>query len=244
MYDWPELRSQTDQIWHILAHHFEAAGFQAPSELTRPDGETEYWRDPDLLFSQTCGYPFSTQLVGQVALLGTPCFDIPGWDGPNYSSAIIVRSDADAPDLDACRSDRFAYNGLNSLSGYRCLSPLIGEAETWFDTSVESGGHRASALMVSRGDADIAAIDAQCWNLFAQFEPAAASRLKVLKSTPPLPGLPFITNRHWNPAQLAALRDALKNAVKQIRDDRIAPALGLCEVSLLHDDAYQSIKLL
>jgi len=244
MYDWPELRSETDRIWETIATHFKRAGFDAPNNLSKPESEWDYWRSSDLLFSQTCGYPYSTELVEQVELLGTPTFDIPGWSGTDYSSALVVRSDFDATNLEQCRSGTFAFNGRNSLSGYRCLSPLIGPPEDWFAASVQSGGHRESARMVSRGEADIAAIDAQCWNLFGKFEPEAADRLIVLQWTPGLPGLPYITNNQWPSEQLANLRAALGDAVEQISAENAAPYLGLAAVTVLNESAYQSIKLL
>lgn len=36
------------------------------------------WRQPNLLFAQTCGYPLMTQLRGQVAVLAVPSYDLPG----------------------------------------------------------------------------------------------------------------------------------------------------------------------
>jgi hypothetical protein len=35
---------------------------------------------PEVLFSQTCGYPFETILAGQTVQLGTPCYAAPGCD--------------------------------------------------------------------------------------------------------------------------------------------------------------------
>ena len=95
MYDWPEIRPHTDAMWQVLRGHFAQVGLQPPDKLTHVEDETHRWLEPDLFFSQTCGYPFITRLVGQVDLLGTPHFDIEGWQGPNYSSAIIVRANDD-----------------------------------------------------------------------------------------------------------------------------------------------------
>ena len=40
------------------------------------------WRDPGLVLSQTCGFPFSTRLRGMVRLVGTPIYDVRRLRGP------------------------------------------------------------------------------------------------------------------------------------------------------------------
>jgi hypothetical protein len=58
MYDWPEIRSATDAWWAGIARH---AGLGFP--LTRVPDYAELWRRDDLVFSQTCGYPFTHGLA-------------------------------------------------------------------------------------------------------------------------------------------------------------------------------------
>ena len=40
MYDWPEVRSETDALWSRLAAGLRAAGVAAPDDLTRPAERT------------------------------------------------------------------------------------------------------------------------------------------------------------------------------------------------------------
>ena len=61
MYDWPEIRSATDAWWTGIARH---AGLGFP--LTRADDYAELWRRDDLVFSQTCGYPFTHGLAANL----------------------------------------------------------------------------------------------------------------------------------------------------------------------------------
>ena len=49
-----------------------------PDRLTQSDDFWQIWQDPDLLFSQTCGYPFRARLHKQVQLIGTPDYGLPG----------------------------------------------------------------------------------------------------------------------------------------------------------------------
>lgn len=244
MYDWPELRAETDAFWRLLRHQFQDAGFQPPGQLSRCEDEAEGWLSPNLFFSQTCGYPFATNLRGKVALLGTPHYDIEGWNGPKYSSALLVRSESTLDDIRHSRSMCFAFNGRNSLSGYRCLGPLFGNPEAWFAGTLESGGHRASANLVCDGLADIAAIDALCWHYYQRFEPERAAKLRVVSWTPPLPGLPYITNNCWNADELNALRRALAAAAKRAAFVPLTEKLNIVGATLLDEREYQSIKSL
>ncbi|MGI9364110.1 MAG: phosphate/phosphite/phosphonate ABC transporter substrate-binding protein [Rhizobiaceae bacterium] len=244
MYDWPELRPQTDAMWQVFRQKFAASGFQPPSSLSRSDDESEGWLHPALFFSQTCGYPFITRLEGKVQLLGTPHFDAEGWIGPNYSSAVILRKDFDLSSLEESRPVKFAYNSPDSLSGFRCLSPLVGNPERWFERSIKSGGHRNSALMVSQGQADIAAIDSLCWHLFKRVEPTSAQKLRILQWTPPLPGLPYITNLSWSKKDLHKLREAIGQAVIELASSNLTPDIPLVGLSALEPAVYQSIKSL
>ena len=50
----------------------------------------DFWRAPDLLLSQTCGYPLVTALQSDVRVLAVPEFELPGCAGPSYCSAILV----------------------------------------------------------------------------------------------------------------------------------------------------------
>src|ERR1700730_11605774 len=53
-----------------------------------------FWRRPDLLISQTCGYPLMRGLREQVQLIATPQFNAPGCEGANYSSVLVTGVDA------------------------------------------------------------------------------------------------------------------------------------------------------
>lgn len=252
MYDWPELRSDTDAYWQILQESFTEAGFDPPETILHTDDETEGWLSADLFFSQTCGYPFVSRLEGKVELLGTPHFDIEGWQGPNYASALVVRADCEAEDLQALAGQgrspkvnlRFAFNSSNSLSGYRCVTPLTGRPEAFFDELIKSGGHRYSADMVAEEGADIAAIDALCWHLYRQIQPENARKLRVLQWTPFLPGLPYITNLNWTVDDLQRLRGAMESAVEVMKRSEHNRLLRLDGVTYLGADKYAPIRSL
>ena len=246
MYDWPELRSDTDGYWQLLRQSFARAGFEPPETILHDDDETQGWLSPDLFFSQTCGYPYIARLEGKVELLGTPHFDIDGWLGPNYASALIVRADNDAQDLEKLNADslRFAFNSSNSLSGYRCVTPLTGAPKSYFGELIKSGGHRYSADMVADGRADIAAVDALCWHLYRQLQPDSAQKLRVLQWTPFLPGLPYITNPGWAAEEVDKLKQALSEAVEEMKLSQYNRLLRLDGITHLSAEKYAPIRSL
>ncbi len=154
MYDWPEIAWATDALWHAIAKRLNAAGIAAPEALDRARPTEDVWRDPGLVLSQTCGYPFATRLAGTVRLVATPAYDVEGCEGPYYSSALVARKGSVPPSLAACGGLRFAVNARDSLSGYVTLavemkaSGLDPRAAQW----VETGSHRASLRAVAEGE--------------------------------------------------------------------------------------------
>jgi len=212
MYDWPELATAHDAFWQELGDRLRKSGIQAPVNLSRDGGDESYWLDPDLLLGQTCGYPFSTILKDKVHYVGTPVYDVEGCSGPNYSSAIVVRTNADLT-LDNWQQGRFVFNSQMSLSGYRAVRAMVGEPESFFTCVAQSGGHRISARRVAKGDGDIAALDAVCWHLLQEHEPATASLLKVIGWTKLRPGLPLITSLETLPETIVILRKVLQEVV-------------------------------
>jgi ABC-type phosphate/phosphonate transport system substrate-binding protein len=187
----------------------------APDPATLPAGEFDLptlWRHPALLFGQTCWGPMEFELARHVAVIGQPDYGgIEGCAGPLYSSAIVMRrSDASAGaeqkapangcaliPLECLRGGRFAFNSLESMSGYLALKRDLEHAHadlSLFAGLVETGSHRASVRAVANGTADVAAIDARSWELACRYEPPA-QQLVVVGSTSHRQGLPFICAR-------------------------------------------------
>lgn len=152
-----------DGFWQGLRGHLLEAGFgDVEAGLSQPDDLMAHWMAPDLLLSQTCGYPLTHALAGRVQLVGTPCYDAPGCAGPLYSSVFVVRAGDPARQLADLRGRRVAFNSRDSQSGANCLreavSPLA-EDGRFFSRAIESGAHRRSLRLVQDEDADIAAVD-------------------------------------------------------------------------------------
>ena len=64
MYDPPELHSTVDSWWRGIARALREQGIaEVPDRLERSLALDALWGAPDLLLTQTCGYPLVTSLV-------------------------------------------------------------------------------------------------------------------------------------------------------------------------------------
>lgn len=240
MYDWPELHEANDRFWGLLRGRLAEEGFDAPLELYRRTPSHNLWRS-NFLFSQTCGYPYITALTDHVTILGVPVYDIEGCGPGTYRSAIIARRDCAVDDISKTAPFRFAYNSLDSLSGYRCLSPLVGDPSAFFETGFSTGGHRASADAVAAGEADIAAIDCVSWHHYQRAEAENVAALKVIGWAPEFPALPFITAIGRSKAEQAALSRALRATVSDNHNDAALQTLRLTGVIDPDEGSYKAL---
>ena len=99
-------------------------GVPAPAALDRRADYASVWREPGLVLSQTCGYPYATALRGRVQLVATPAYRAAGCDGARYCSMLLVRADDPAQALADLRGRRVAFNATDSQSGHNaCARP-------------------------------------------------------------------------------------------------------------------------
>jgi len=234
MYDLPELRPAHDALWQGLAAALADAGVaDAPPALAWATDETALWAAPDLLLSQTCGYPLRHALAGRIAYVATPCYAAPGCQGATYASAIVVPIGSAARDLADLTGARRAVNAPDSWSGRFALDRAVSDAA--FPENVWTGSHAASLAAVARGDADVAAIDAVTFALLGRHRPESVAGVRLLAFSQAAPALPFVT-RPGGP--VAALRRALRRVVADPALADTRAALLLDDVVVLDADAY------
>lgn len=238
MYDRPELVGAHDRFWSLIRAELRDRAIDAPESLTREITDLwSHWRAPSLVLSQTCGMPFRLRLHEEVTLVGTPDYGVEGCPAGHYCSRLVVRA-ADARDrLEEFDGARFAFNDRFSQSGFSAPLTHIENRRMRFGTSVETGGHRASAHAVADGDADIAALDAVTWRLLQRFEPTLGS-LRVLDSTAPTPGLPYIT-RAGEDAE--AVFDCVQRALVRL-DATDRAELGIHDLVAIPAEAYLAVR--
>ncbi|MDY1038279.1 phosphate/phosphite/phosphonate ABC transporter substrate-binding protein [Lelliottia sp. CFBP8978] len=212
-------RAETLALWRAVQHLLIAHGVPADDlKPSVPEGDLlSHWRHPDLLLSQTCGFPLVTQLA-EVQTVGCFHYTAPGCEGINYRSFLVARAQDNTQTLADFRGKRVVCNAEESQSGYNVLlkrvAPLSREGR-FFSQVVLSGSHRQSVIDLARGAADIAAIDCVTWALLQRHEPTLLDGLTVIEHTPLTPGLPLITAGRTSAQTLTAIRaalDALVNA--------------------------------
>lgn len=245
MYDLPEVTAATDAWWSGLARAMAREGIaDVPDRLTRGEDLHAAWRAPDLLFSQTCGYPLTHALKGRVRAVATPAYDCPGCAGPAYCSVIVVRADDPAGSLQDLRGRSAAINNPGSQSGYSALraavAPLARDGR-FFGGVVRSGGHAASLAMVANEEADVCAVDCVTYALLARHRPAAVEGLRVLTRSAVAPGLPYVTRAAADGDLLARLRGALFAALEDPALTSARETVYLAGAEVLPEAAYERI---
>ena len=196
---------------------FVRHGVPVPKTLDRSIPVAKVWRSPNLLLAQTCGLPYVRHLRDTVRVLGVMAYDLPGCRAGDYHSVLIVHQAAAISELKACRGVRVAINSEDSYSGCLALDRQIATfcEGSFFGERIPTGSHRESIRAVSRGIADLAAIDCVAWALARKHEPAT-ERVRVMGTTNSRPGLPLITSRSRSDADCEALQAALEEAVAQL----------------------------
>ncbi len=189
MYDRPETRDANDALWAEIRMRLP---WPTPQTLTRGGDPWDHWQSPDLILSQTCGYPYRAHLHGHVQLAGSPVHDLPGCPPGHYNSVIIARADDPRDSPADYAAARFAFNAALSQSGWAAPQNYAAAQGFRFTNPVQTGEHVLSARAVAEGRADVAAIDALTWLLILRHDPFAVD-LREITRTPPTPILPYIT---------------------------------------------------
>ncbi|WP_299504273.1 PhnD/SsuA/transferrin family substrate-binding protein [uncultured Roseobacter sp.] len=211
MYDTGTTRSANDRLWALIRKHLG----RGPLELDRETDPHDTWDASDLILSQTCGLPYRSELHGRVALVGTPDYGVRGCPPGYYKSYLVVRKDDPRRDLASFAGATLARNDVRSQSGWAAVEGHLSESDFGFSfvgNTTDTGGHARSAQAVHAGQADIASLDAVTWTLIKREMPMA-KELRVLTSTRPTPGLPFITSKG---ADTQTMFEAITRAIQEL----------------------------
>lgn len=247
MYDFPEVRLLTDGLWQAIAARLKAAGVTAPDTLIRPADLMAFWRSPDLLLGQTCGYPLTRYLGDAVQLVATPHYTAPGCVGAWHNSVIVVaagspaKSLADLQGKTAVINERGSNTGMNLLRA--SVAPLAG-GRPFFGAVVESGGHARSMEMVGAGEADVASLDCVTYAFMQRYRPEKAAKVRVIGETPSTPALPLVTAASTPLATVEALRKVLMAVVADPDLAVLREALFLKGFEVLPVEAYKRVVAL
>ncbi|WP_026355109.1 phosphate/phosphite/phosphonate ABC transporter substrate-binding protein [Massilia niastensis] len=239
------VRAGYEALSGALLAELRADGFAGSVELVRDPPLPDFFTRPDLLFGQTCGYPYLTRLRDHVRLVATPAYDFPGCQGADHASAIVVRADGGITALEQARGRIAAANEIHSNSGMNALrhavAPLARDGR-FFGGVRWSGSHRASLALVRRGRADLAAIDCVTLGYLEREQPGSMEGLTVLQYTAPSPGLPIVAGRAVPEALILRLRAALLKP--EAPTARLMALLSISGFQAVDDAGYARILAL
>ena len=236
------VREATALFWGALGERLRTGGVNAPVALDDEIRYDEAWLRPDLLFGQTCGYPYVRHLRGKVQLVATPVYGLPGCDGPLKCSFIIVNAASPVQSIEELRGTRAASNEPGSNSGYNLFRAFVAphaNAGRFFSSVLETGGHLASIDAVSKGEADVASIDCVTFGNTLRFDPQRVAGVRILAETAKGPGLPFITAAATPERELVILRRALAQTIADPALAGVCDTLSLRGIDLLDDTDYE-----
>lgn len=232
MYDLPALHGAHDTFWQAI----RASLGYGPAALTRTGDLWDHWQAPDLLLSQTCGFPYRARLHGHVQLVATPDFGLPDCAPGYYNSVFVARRADHITALEELAHTRFAFNEPMSQSGWAAPKIHLDSLGLAHGPLVQTGGHALSAAAVAEGRADFAALDAQTWRLLTRHTPLGEA-LDVVAQTAPTPALPYITSLSQDADALSAAMSAALAALDSATQD----ALGLKALVTIASQDYLAV---
>jgi ABC-type phosphate/phosphonate transport system substrate-binding protein len=245
MYNLPEMRPANTRFWEALRGLLLEAGLDdAPENLVFERGPVPPRLEPEMLFSQTCGYPLETVFKGQAIRLGAPIYDAPGCMGATHCAFFVVPEASPARSLADLKGSVFLLNSKVSNSGMnlprRALAE-IADGKPMFRQVIETGGHPASLDRLLRGGGDVASIDCVTYAFWRHYRPEAAARVRIVGETPPSPAIPFVTSIATPPAIVDILRDALRCVATEPRYAAARKGLMISSIENVPDDAYSGL---
>jgi len=230
-------------LWDFLRQALAADGMERlPAELTWPQDHHAHWLAPDLLLSQTCGYPLTHALTGKVQLLGCFTYSAPQCEGIFCRSVLVARSGHARLTLEEFRGLRVAFNAPDSQSGYNALRAQVAPLALggrFFASALQTGGHRESVAAVQAGLADLAAIDCITYDALQRYTPQATEGLQLIGTTEAYPGLPLVSALSTPGKKIALLQQALRAVVESPAAASTLEALGITGFETPDISVYQ-----
>jgi ABC-type phosphate/phosphonate transport system substrate-binding protein len=245
MYNLPEMRAVNASFWEALRGLLVEAGLHdLPESLTFDRLPVPERIGPEILFSQTCGYPLETIFSGQAIRLGAPCYDAPGCDGPTHCGLFVVPVSSTARELGDLRGGVFLFNSRHSNSGMnlprRALAD-IADGKPFFAKVIETGSHPGNLDRIARGEADATAVDNVTYAFWRRYRPEAARQVRILAQTPPSPAIPFVTSVATPAPTVAILRDALTRLGREPHTAAARAGLGITDIVEVPATAYRRL---
>ena len=243
MYDFAQLRLETDAFWRAISTRLQDAGInEVPTALGRSPDYASAWRDPRLIIGQACGYPLFKNFTKRPRIVATPIYSAPGCKGPRHSSFFIVNAEASFGTLSDLRGCSCAINGPDSNTGMNLLRAAIAplaQGHSFFGSVVITGSHSASVEAVASGVVDLASIDCVTFAHLQRFDSDLTARVRQIGQSLLTPAPPFITAWETDEKTLCLLRNILKGIAADPGLEFVRAALLIAGFELIGDADYK-----
>ncbi|WP_397451775.1 phosphate/phosphite/phosphonate ABC transporter substrate-binding protein [Pseudomonas sp. NA-150] len=197
------------------------------------------WLSPNLLLSQTCGYPLMTALRGKVRVIGRPDYQLPHSANGNHCSLLLARNEDPRTELAQFYDSHGLINNEDSNSGMNLLRHRIAflQRDGRFFASVSlTGGHRDSLRWLREGKGDLAAIDSVTYDYLARDASEEVAGLRVIERSALSPTLPYIGPVTLDAAQAERVRLLMNQALNELPE--VAATLAIREVMPAREEDY------
>lgn len=251
MYDFPSLQGAWQGLWHHIWQRLcgQSSGLNpffgpAPELVWNPGKEAihQLWCSPDLILSQSCGYPLRYHYHNDLEPLAAPIWQFDDVRPGFYHSLVIARCNDRREHLERFRGCIAAYNDKNSQSGFNALRALIAplaRCGCFFSGAHASGSHQNSMQLVASGKADLAAIDRASFAFIKRDHPELARKLRIITRTADVPALPFVTHKSHDRKRTRMIANAL---IEAISEPACAPHLAQLGISGLQPVRFASYQ--
>lgn len=161
-----------------------------------------------------------------------------------YNGLVIVRADDPAQSFGDLRRRRFAFVDALSLTG-RLYPESLARADgrrPFFGEIVYTHSHTESVRLVKSVRVEGAAVDSLVYAQMVRDEPALATALRVLHTSPPFGSPPVVARRALPEAVRVGLRDVLLHMHEDAEGRALLKQLGFDAFVRVDDGAYESVR--
>ena len=246
LYALPENEAARNAFWRAVRTEVERQGITGmPDELDLKRPTVPERIDPEMRFSQVCGYPLRKIFDGQATILGAPVYDDEHCDGPTHTGAFVVHRDAPYNTLEDLRGCHFGAIARLSNSAMnlprRAIAEIAGGGQFFGSIADGSPAQSGNLVKVAEKQIDATCVDNMTFSFFAQSRPQTARSLRILAVTPPSPSIPFVTSRATDAETTAALRGALRSVGTAPEWEEVRAAMLLKDIVDIDDGAYDTL---
>ncbi|MDP6572491.1 MAG: PhnD/SsuA/transferrin family substrate-binding protein [Rhodospirillales bacterium] len=243
LYALPENAPARNAFWQAVRTEVGRQGIgDMPGELDLKRPTVPERIEPEMRFSQICGYPLCKMFHGQATILGAPVYDDEHCDGPTHSGAFVVHRDAPyraLEDLRGCRFGAIAHHSNSAMNlPRRAIADIAGGAPFFGSIAEGSPAQSGNLVKVAEKEVDATCVDNMTFSFFAQSRPETARSLRILAVTPPSPSIPFVTSRATDADTTGALRRALRRVGSAPEWAEVRAAMLLKDIVEIDDGAY------